>query len=328
MRFQASVTAVSWIPSEAIPSPVRVPLDIGVAHYDEPPPDTIEDLESLRAADRFRFANELRAWIEVEDGRITGYGHEGRGHIGATRIRLGPLQVAFPAVALADLRPEPIASETAVRFVQTTGGRTGVAMPRPVKYAPFVQITSPIAWTTLALTIHADGTVEQELTGASPFPRHWVYDRNGHLIQKSGVIDFGTWFFDESEQRTPWSGVESAALVAAAETALERQLSRTLMQGTKPQVRHLKAAAVLCEQGEPGTSIFLLLDGMLEAQVDGKSVATIGPGAILGERAYLEGGARTATLRATTACTVAVAAPESIGKDSLSGLAAGHRRES
>jgi hypothetical protein len=129
------------------------------------------------------------------------------------------------------------------------------------------------------------------------------------LIQKSGVIDFGTWFFDESEQRTPWSGVESAALVAAAETALERQLSRTLMQGTKPQVRHLKAAAVLCEQ-------------------DGKSVATIGPGAILGERAYLEGGARTATLRATTACTVAVAAPESIGKDSLSGLAAGHRRES
>lgn len=104
------------------------------------------------------------------------------------------------------MRPEPVASEAAVRFVQTTGGRTGVAMPRPVKYAPFVQVTSPLAWTTLALTIHADGTVEQELIGASPFPRHWVYDRFRRLIQTSGVIDFGSWFFDESERRTPWRG--------------------------------------------------------------------------------------------------------------------------
>jgi hypothetical protein len=328
MRLQASVTAVSWIPSEAIPSPARLPLDIGMAHYDDPPPDAIDDLESLRAADRFRFANELRAWIEVEEGRITAYGHDGRGHIGATRIKLGPLQLAFPAVALPDVRPEPIASETAVRFVQTTGGRTGVAMPRPVKYAPYVQITSPLAWTTLALTIHADGTVEQELIGASPFPRHWVFDRFGRLFQKSGVIDFGSWLFDESEQRTPWGGVDSATLVTEAETALERELSRTLMRGAKPQVRRLKPGAVLCEQGDPETSIFLLLDGVLEAQVDGKAVATIGPGAILGERAYLEGGGRTATLRAMTPCAVAVAGPESLAKDALSSIAAGHRRES
>jgi hypothetical protein len=328
MRHQASVTSVSWIPSEAMPNPVRLPLDIGIAHYDAPPPDTIDDLESLRAADRFRFANELRAWVDVEDGRITAYGHEGRGHIGVTKIGLGPLQVAFPAIPLPDMQPEPVVSETAVRFVQTAGGRTGVAMPRPVKYAPFVQISSPLAWTTLALTIHADGTVEQELIGASPFPRHWVYDRFGRLFQKSGVIDFGSWFFDGSEERTPWGGADSAAIVTEAESALERQLSRTLMGGTKPQVRKLKIGAVLCEQGDTDTSLFLLLDGVLEAQVDGKSVATIGPGAILGERAYLEGGGRTATLRATTPCTVAVARPESIAKDALSDIAASHRRES
>jgi hypothetical protein len=328
MRFQGSVTTISWIPSEAMPAPVRMPLDIGIAHYDAPPPDTIDDLESLRKADRFRFANELRAWIEVEDGRITSYAHEGRGHIGATTIRFGPLHVAFPAVALPDVRPEPVASETAVRFVQTTGGRTGVAMPRPVKYAPFVQIASPLAWTTLALTIHADGKVDHELIGASPFPRHWVYDGSGRLVQKSGVIDFGRWFFDESERRTPWGGGDSSMLVTEAETALERQLSRTLMQKTKPQIRHLKAGAVLCEQGEPKTEIFLLLDGELEARVDGEPVATIGPGAVLGERAYLEGAGRTATLRATTACTVAVASPEALTKDELSDLVAGHRRES
>jgi len=328
MRFQSSVTTVSWIPSEAMPSLIRVPLDVGIAHYDEPPPDTIDDLEALRAADRFRFANELRGWIEVEDGRITAYGHDGRGHIGVTKIGIGPLHIAVPPVALPDLRPEPVASATAVRFVQTTGGRTGVAMPRPVKYPPYLQISSPVAWTTLALTIHADGAVDQELIGASPFPRHWVYDRSGRLFEKSGVIDFGSWFFDESEQRTPWGGIDAATLVTAAETALERQLSRTLMHGAKPQIRHLKAGAMLCEQSESGTSIFLLLDGALEAHVDGKSVATIGPGAILGERAYLEGGRRTATLRATTPCTVAVATAESLGKDALSDVAAGHHHES
>jgi hypothetical protein len=328
MRFQASVTTVSWIPSEAMPSPVRIPLDIGIAHYDEPPPDTIEDLETLRVADRFRFANELRAWIEVEDGRITKHGHEGRGHIGATTMKLGPLHVAFPAVALPDLRPDPVVSETAVRFVQTAGGRTGVAMPRPVKYPPYVRIASPLAWTTLALTIHADGKVEHELIGASAFPRHWVYNDSGSLIQKSGVIDFGAWFFDESERRTPWGGGDSSTLVTDAESALERQLSRELMRTAKPQIRHLKPGAVLCEQGEPETSIFLLLDGELEAQVDGKAVASIGPGAVLGERAYLEGTGRTATLKATTRCTVAVASPEALTKDELSGLSAGHRRES
>jgi hypothetical protein len=29
------------------------------------------------AADAVRFANELRAWVEVEDGRVTGHGHLG-----------------------------------------------------------------------------------------------------------------------------------------------------------------------------------------------------------------------------------------------------------
>ena len=45
---------------------------MGVAHYDEPPPDVIEDLDAMREADAFREANELRAFIEVaDDGSIT-----------------------------------------------------------------------------------------------------------------------------------------------------------------------------------------------------------------------------------------------------------------
>ena len=42
--------------------------------------------------DRFRFANELNGWIDVEDGKIVGHGQGGGGHIGSTTLRLaGPL---------------------------------------------------------------------------------------------------------------------------------------------------------------------------------------------------------------------------------------------
>ncbi len=82
MRIESSVTSISWIPSEAISGMTKLPFAFGVAHYDEPPPDVIEDLDGLRDADRFRFANVLRAWIEVEDGQIVDYGHLGGGRSG------------------------------------------------------------------------------------------------------------------------------------------------------------------------------------------------------------------------------------------------------
>jgi CRP-like cAMP-binding protein len=56
-------------------------------------------------------------------------------------------------------------------------------------------------------------------------------------------------------------------------------------------------------------------------------VAEIGPGALLGERALLEGGRRTSTLRAVTPCKVAVAAAEALDRDALSEVSRGHRRE-
>ena len=73
MRIESSVTAVSWIPSEAVEGLPKIPFTIGVAHYDDPPPDVIEDLDALREADAFREANELRAFVEVgDDGKIVG----------------------------------------------------------------------------------------------------------------------------------------------------------------------------------------------------------------------------------------------------------------
>ena len=85
-RIEASVTSISWIPMEAITGGLKVPFEIVVAHYDQPPPDRIEpaaDIEGLRTADRFRFCNHLAAWTEVDDGRITGAGYAGGGSIGS-----------------------------------------------------------------------------------------------------------------------------------------------------------------------------------------------------------------------------------------------------
>ena len=295
--------AISWIPSEAITGPAKVPFELGVTHYDEPPPDRIDDLEDLRTSDRFREANELRAFIEVEDGRIVNAGHLGQGHIGATTVRVGPAALRFPAVQLPDIQQDPEISGSSARFVQTIGGRMGLPTPRPVPHKPFVQFWPSIAWTTLALTINADGSSSHELVGASPFPRHWIYDRDGTLVEKSGVIDFGQWFNHAHGDHTPWGEQDSPAVVAAVESSLERSLSSAIMDdGAKPEIRTLGVGEELVRQGDAGTDVFLILDGIFVVERDGEEIAEIGPGAVVGERAGQGDGTRTATLKARTPC--------------------------
>jgi hypothetical protein len=327
-RFESSVTAVSWIPSEAITGPSKIPFEFGVTHYDEPPPDQLDDLEQLRTSDRFREANELRGYIEVEDGKIVGAGHLGQGHIGATTVRVGPAALRFPAVHLPDIQADPEVGASSVRFVQTVGGRMGLPTPRPVPHKPFVQFWPSIAWTTLALTINADGSSSHELVGASPFPRHWVYDHEGRLVAKSGVIDFAKWFNNSFGDRTPWGEQDSPAVVAAVESALERSMSSTIMGGgAKPSIRKIAEGENLVRQGEPGTDLFLILDGMFVVEVDERAVAEIGPGAVVGERAALVDGMRTATLWARTPGRVASVPNDALDPQALGTLAATHRRE-
>ena len=331
MRIEGSVTAISWIPSEAIEGLPKLPFELGVGHYDEPPPDQLEpgDLERLRDADRFREANELSAWIEVEDGAIVGASYRGGGLVGSTTFRLGPKSIVVPGVPFEVLRTEPEISGDSARFVQTVGGRAGFPAPRLVKGGPLFRIHSATAWTTLALTLHADGRVEHEVVGASPFPRHWIYDSEGNLVEKSGIVDFKKWYRESHGDNTPWGDEESPALVAAAETALERELSASLLGGDEKLYRRdLGEGAVLVTQGaEGGDTLYLILDGVFGVEVDGEKVAEMGPGTIVGERAALEGGVRTATLRALTRCRVAVIPVELVGEAKLATIAADRHRE-
>ena len=329
MRHESRVASLSWIPSEAVTGRSWVAVGAGFTRYDEPPPGELGDIERLRATNRFRFANVLQAWIDVDDsGQITDCGYSGRGLMGSTMVELGPLIHRFLAVKLPDLQRDPQFGDGLVRFVQTTGGRTGLPAPRRVRRRPYVQWQAPLVWTTLSLTLRADGRAEFALTGASRFPRHWVYDADGHVSHKSGLTDFGDWYRKSFGRHSPWGDEDSPALVTAVETALERSLSVQLMHGAaKPSLRQVKPGEVLVRQGEPGTSIYLVLDGVIRVDRDGQRLAEYGPGAILGERAHLEEGARTSTLVAVTPCRVASAEASQFDRPALMELSRGHRRE-
>lgn len=334
MRIERSINTVSWIPSDLMEGMGKMATRMKLAHHDPPPPDSLGSdtpaaIDKLRLDDGFRFANQLRAFIDVdESGSITEFGYCGGGSIGATTIGHGVGSITIPAVKLPDRQSDPNVNDSSVTFTQTVGGRTGAPMPRAVKHAPFIQYHAPIVWTTLELTIRADGTHEGSMTGASGFPRHWVFNDAGQLTAKSSVAEYKQWMSDSFGRRTPWGDEDSPALVTEVETMLERELQENIMRGDKrPDIRRVKEGKTLVEQGSSSNEMYLLLNGVLVVEVDGEKVAELGPGAVFGERAVLEGSTRTATLRAVTECKVAAVPADRMDRAKLAELAGGHRRE-
>lgn len=62
----------------------------------------------------------------------------------------------------------------------------------------------------------------------------------------------------------------------------------------------IEAGKMLMEQGQRGREAFVIVSGQASIQINGAEVATIGPGAHVGELALLDGGTRTATVVAVT----------------------------
>ncbi|MPV37403.1 cyclic nucleotide-binding domain-containing protein [Georgenia subflava] len=328
------MTSLSWIPSDSVRGWLKAGFDVGLAHYDTPPLDSLTGLDQvhqLRADDRFRFANHLSAWAEFDELGAPvewGFAEESGIVMGSTTVRVASVGATFGGYSLPTLQQEPVVEPGSVHFAQTAGGRTGVPLPRPVPHAPFVLWQAPIVWTTLALTLRSDGTTDIAMPGASAFPRHWVFGPDGALALKSGLTDLDHWMAHSFGPRTPWGNQDSEALVTEAESSLERQLSEGIMRGGgRPEIRRAPAGTTVTTQGEPGEEIFLVLDGVLVVEVDGAQVAQVGPGAVLGERAVLEGGVRTSTLRAMTPVRLAVAGARSLDLEKLRAVAELHRRE-
>ena len=283
----------------------------------------------MAAAGRFRFANELRAWIDVEDGAIVDSGYAGGGHIAQTKMNLAVTEITLEATPFPDLRADPEVGDGWVKFVQTAGGRTGAPAPRTVKHPPFVKIEAPSAWTTLALTIHADGRRRARAARREPVPapldlrRRPQARREDRPHRVQGLVPQGV---------RQALAVGQRGLAGVRDRGRDRARARALGHDDAPgrvaEVQEARRRARRsCEQGDEGRELFLLLDGVLAVEVDGEVVAELGPGAVLGERALLEGGKRTSTLRAVTKCRVAIAEPDDIAPEALDELRGGHRRE-
>jgi hypothetical protein len=77
--------------------------------------------------------------------------------------------------------------------------------------------------------------------------------------------------------------------------------------------------AVLCRQGEIGSDLFLILDGEVSVEQNGKTVATRGAGMYFGELALLTSNPRNATVTALTDLSLLVIERRSLG-DLMSGV--------
>jgi hypothetical protein len=107
MRVEKSVTAVTWIPSEAIEGMPKLPFELGMTSYDDPPPDRLGSGQ-LELARRGRLSRGERAtsWIEVDEGKIVDSGYSGGAHIGR-RTKIGRRRSPFPVSTIRCSRPSP-----------------------------------------------------------------------------------------------------------------------------------------------------------------------------------------------------------------------------
>jgi hypothetical protein len=334
MRVEATVMSMSWIPSDSLKGALKAGMDLRLSHWDAPLPAEVtggsEAVHDLCRHDKFRFSNLLATWAEVEDGRVVDAGFQDSSDLvmGSTTVRVGKIGATFRAASMPVLRRDPVIEDGSALLVQTVGGRTGVPLPRPVPHPPYVRWQAPLVWTTLALRLRADGSSDVELIGASAFPRHWVYDASGHVVLKSGMADQKRWMAHSFGERTPWADHDWQALVVEVESDVERELSTDIMQGgARPEIRNLPEGEPLTRQGDKGDELYLILDGVVRVDVDGRALAELGPGAVIGERALLEDGVRTSTVTPVTPLRVAVARRDSIDLDRLRTLAESHHRE-
>jgi CRP-like cAMP-binding protein len=66
------------------------------------------------------------------------------------------------------------------------------------------------------------------------------------------------------------------------------------------------AGTVITDQGQMGREAFVIVAGSVTVRRNGKKVATLGQGAVIGELSLLDHGPRTATVTADTDCTLFV----------------------
>ena len=95
---------------------------------------------------------------------------------------------------------------------------------------------------------------------------------------------------------TTSSGVNLAEIGIFSELS-KRELKSVAKLMTEVE---LKEGATLTKQGEPGREFMIISNGTAKVDIDGTTVAHLGPGDFLGELAVISGTPRTATVTATS----------------------------
>ena len=316
LRHEASATCLSWIPPTAVEGVFSLPFGLGIAHYDQPPPDELPDVEALLAADAIRFANQLRGWIEVEDGRIVSHGMSGEGRLGSTTVRLRSRRLTFAGVALPDQVPPPQVHRDRVVFTQTAGGHTGAPVPRHVDQPPFWRLAAPVAWTMITLTLRTDGTSTGRLAAASPFPRHYLYDSAGKLTHKSALIRYKDWI-RRSGYDDPWTDGGAPVPVTAVRGPAERSLGNAMLVSGDYRQHALPQGRLLSELPIADSEVHLLLDGLLLIEIDQRPALEVGPGAIFDPATRPPYSKEHASVRARTPCRLAVLPRDQLDSQAL-----------
>jgi CRP/FNR family transcriptional regulator, cyclic AMP receptor protein len=66
----------------------------------------------------------------------------------------------------------------------------------------------------------------------------------------------------------------------------------------------VSAGLEICRQGDPGNTMFAIVDGSVEILRGGRVLETLGPGEFFGEMSLIDGSPRSATARAKTDCKI------------------------
>jgi CRP-like cAMP-binding protein len=83
----------------------------------------------------------------------------------------------------------------------------------------------------------------------------------------------------------------------------QKELQRIAKAGTDVT---MTAGSVIVDQGQTGREAFVLMSGTVTVRRNGRKIASLGPGAILGELSLLDHGPRTATVTCDTECELFV----------------------
>jgi CRP-like cAMP-binding protein len=100
--------------------------------------------------------------------------------------------------------------------------------------------------------------------------------------------------------------LEHLASVPLFAACSQKDLQRIARASDEVQI---PAGRTLVTQGDVGRECFVLVEGQVKVERNGRKVASLGPGAYFGELSLLDKGPRTATATAETDCTVLVLGP-------------------